>query len=53
MRRGLVVRQVVVVFDWLEGGGLAVEAEVVHWDRRGEEGLDCWGGGRFSWLVDW
>lgn len=34
------VREVVVVFDWLEGGGLAEEAEVVDGDRFWEEGLD-------------
>jgi hypothetical protein len=32
-----VVVKVVVVFDRLEGGFLAVEAEVVDWDGFGEE----------------
>lgn len=36
------VGEVVVVFDWLEGCGLAEEAEVVGGDGGGEEGLDCW-----------
>jgi hypothetical protein len=36
--RGGVVRQVVVVFDGLESGFLAVEAEVVDWDGHGEQG---------------
>jgi hypothetical protein len=43
-----VVRQVVVVLDWVEGRGLAVEAEVVHGDGVREEGLDCWAGGGVS-----
>jgi hypothetical protein len=34
-----VVGEVVVVFDGLEGRGLAEEAEVVDWDGSGEEGL--------------
>jgi hypothetical protein len=36
-----VVRQVVVVFHWGEGGGLAEEAEVVGWDGGGEDGFEC------------
>ena len=32
--------EVVVVFDWLEGGGFAVEAEVVDGDGGGEEGFE-------------
>lgn len=32
--------EVVVVFDWLEGGGFAVEAEVVDRDGGGEEGFE-------------
>lgn len=34
------VRQLVVVFDGGEGGGLAEEAEVVDWDGGWEEGLE-------------
>ncbi len=37
-----VVRQVVVVLDRMEGGGFAVQAEVVDGHGVGEEGLDCW-----------
>ena len=37
-----VVREVVVVFDGLEGGRLAEEAQVVYWDWVWEESLDCW-----------
>lgn len=36
------VREVVVVLDGLERGGLAVQAEVVYGDGFGEEVLDCW-----------
>lgn len=39
---GDVVRKVVVVFDWLEGRGLAEETEVVNGDRGWEEGLEGW-----------
>lgn len=39
--RGGVLGEVVVVLDRLEGGRLAVEAEVVDGDRGGEDGLDC------------
>ena len=35
------VRQVVVVLDRVEGGGFAVQAEVVDGHGVGEEGLDC------------
>lgn len=38
-----VVGEVVVVFDGLEGGAFAEEAEVVDWDGGGEEGVDCFG----------
>jgi hypothetical protein len=41
-----VVGEIVVVFDWFKGRGLAEETEVVDWDGGGEEGLYCWG-----WLV--
>lgn len=34
------VRQVVVVFDGLEGRFLAVEAEVVDWDGGWEQGTE-------------
>ena len=37
-----VVGEVIVIFDGLEGGGLAEEAEVVDWDRVREEGLYGW-----------
>lgn len=37
------VGEVVVVFDGLQRCGLAEEAEVVDWDRDGEEGLYCLG----------
>ena len=36
-----VVREIVVVFDGLEGGAFAEEAEVVDWDWGGEEGGEC------------
>lgn len=36
-----VVGEVVVVFDGLEGGAFAEEAEVVNWDGGGEEGVNC------------
>lgn len=36
------VGEVVVVFDWFEGCGFAVEAEVVDWDGGWEEGLEGW-----------
>lgn len=36
-----VVGKVVIVFDWLEGGAFAKEAEVVNWDGFGEERVDC------------
>lgn len=36
------VGEVVVVFDGLEGGGLAEETEVVDGDGDGEEGLQCY-----------
>jgi hypothetical protein len=35
-----VVRQVVVVFHWEEGCGLAEEAEVVGWDGSGKDGFE-------------
>lgn len=35
---GFVVRQVIVVFDGLEGGLLAIEAEMVNGDGVGEDG---------------
>ena len=38
------VGQVVVVFYWLEGDGVAEETEVVDWDGIGEEGFESWGG---------
>lgn len=37
---GGVVGEVVVVFDGLEAGGFAEEAEMVDWDWVGEEGGD-------------
>ena len=37
------VGEVVVVFDGLEGGGLAEEAEMVDGNWVREEGLDCCG----------
>lgn len=40
------VGEVVVVFDGLQGGAFAEEAEVVDWDGGGEEGVDC-----FAMLV--
>lgn len=36
------VREVVVVFDGGEGGGFAVESEVVDGNGGGEEALDGW-----------
>ena len=35
------VGEVVVVFDWLERGGLAEETEVVNWGGGREEGGYC------------
>ena len=35
------VRQVIVVFDWLKSGGLAEEAKVVDRDRFWDDGLKC------------
>lgn len=46
------VGEVVVVFDWLEGRGFAVEAEVVDWDGFGEERLEGYMRGCVSW-VGW
>ena len=37
------IGEVVVIFDWLEGGRFAEEAEVVDWDGFGEEGFNGWG----------
>lgn len=37
--------EVVVVFYGLEGDALAEEAEVVDWDGRWEEGVECCSGG--------
>jgi len=36
-----VVGEIVVVFDGLESGAFAEEAEVVDWDWGGEEGGEC------------
>lgn len=56
------VGQVVVVFDGLEGGGFAVEAEVVDGDGGREEGLEgffgvcgfvSFGAGRGKWKWKW
>lgn len=38
------VWEVVVVFDWLEGGGFSEKAEVVDCDWDWEEGLKSWRG---------
>ena len=40
------IGEIVVVFNWFKGCGLAEEAKVVDWDWGGEEGLYCCG-----WLV--
>ena len=40
------IGEIVVVFDWFKGRGLAEETEVVDWNGGGEEGLYCCG-----WLV--
>ena len=36
------IGEIVVVFDWLKGGGFAEEAEVVNWDGVGEQGFNGW-----------
>ena len=38
--RRTMVRQIIVVFDWLEGRGFAVETEVVDGCWEGEEELE-------------
>ena len=36
------IGEIVVVFDWFKGRGLAEETEVVDWDWVREEGLYCY-----------
>ena len=36
------VGEIVVVFNWLEGGAFTEETEVVDWDWVWEEVVDCY-----------
>jgi hypothetical protein len=33
------VREIIIIFNWLERGGFAEESEMMDWYRVGEEGL--------------